>query len=180
MPIYEFYCPQNNTTYSFLAKSLSYADKTPRCPDDGGFAMQKKVSGFAFIGKAKEPSEDGPLDDIDDAKMERLMAELEKDMAGMDEENPDPKQMAHLMRKMSALTGEKLPGEMEEMMSRLEKGEDPEELEAEFGDVLDGMDDFGGGAAGEMTTAGKMRLLRNHMLGPKRDPNLYDMSEFCD
>ncbi len=176
MPIYEFYCPENNTTYSFLAKSLSYGDKTPRCPDNAAYGMQKKVSGFAFIGKAKEPSEDGPLDDIDDAKMERVMAELEKDMAGMDEENPDPKQMAHLMRKMTALTGEKMPGEMEEMIGRLEAGEDPEALEEEFGDALDGMDDLGS----EDSAAGKIRKLRRRLLGSKRDPNLYDMSEYCD
>ncbi|EDY81538.1 hypothetical protein VDG1235_1156 [Verrucomicrobiia bacterium DG1235] len=179
MPIYEFYCPENNTTYSFLAKSLSYGEKTPRCPDNAAFEMQKKVSGFAFIGTAKEPSEDGPLDDIDDAKMESVMAELEKDMAGMDEENPDPKQMAHLMRKMTSLTGEKLPGEMEEMVSRLESGEDPEALEAEYGDALDGMDELGGDGA-DMSAAGKIRQLRRRLLGSKRDPNLYDMSEYCD
>lgn len=180
MPIYEFYCPENNTTYSFLAKSLSYGDKTPRCPDNAGYSMQKKVSGFAFIGKAKEPSEDGPLDDIDDAKMEKVMAELERDMAGMDEENPDPKQMAHLMRKMSSLTGEKLPGEMEEMVRRLEAGEDPEALEEEYGDALDDMDDLDGGEGGDSSAAAKIRQLRRRLLGSKRDPNLYDMSEYCD
>jgi hypothetical protein len=176
MPIYEFYCPENNTTYSFLAKSLSYGDKTPRCPEDSSFTMQKKVSGFAFIGKAKDPADADALDDLDDAKMEKVMAELERDMAGMDEDNPDPKQMAHLMRKMTDLTGEKMPEEMSEMIGRLEAGEDPEALEEEFGDTLDGMDDLGS----EDTAASKLLTLRRRLLASKRDPNLYDMSEYCD
>ncbi len=178
MPIYEFYCPDNNKIYSFLAKSLSYQDKTPKCPENSAYKMERRVSGFAFIGKAKDPSEEDPLDDVDDAKMERVMAELERDMAGFDEDNPDPKQMAHLMRKMSDLTGQKLPGEMEEMMSRLESGEDPEALEEEFGDAIDEMgDDLGLEGA---DAASKLKRLRNKMLGPQRDPNLYDMAEYCD
>ena len=100
-----------------------------------------------------------------------MMAELEKDMAGFDEDNPNPKQMAHLMRKMASLTGEKLPGEMEEMVARLEAGEDPEQLEEEFGDALDDLDGEEGG---------RLKKLRTHLLGPKRDHKLYDMGEYCD
>jgi hypothetical protein len=175
MPIYEFYCRENHTIYSFLAKSLSFQGATPRCPANTGYSMEKRISGFAFIGKAKEPSEGG-MDDVDDAKMEGLMAELERDMAGFDEDNPDPKQMAHLMRKMSSMTGEKLPGEMEEMVRRLESGEDPEKLEEEFGDSMDDLEgDFGGEQAGE-----RIRNLRRRLMGPKKDLQLYDMSEYCD
>ncbi len=183
MPIYEFFCPENNTVYSFLAKSLAYRDKTPRCPADPAFTMQKRISGFAFIGKAKEPAADGALDDLDDAKMEKVMAELERDMAGFDENNPDPRQMAHLMRKMANLTGEKLPGEMEEMVRRLEAGEDPEALEEEYGDALEGdMGDGDFGDAGEPSeTAGaKLKRLRRRLRGPAKDPQLYDFSEYCD
>lgn len=175
MPIYEFYCQENNTLYSFLAKSLSYQNVLPRCPASANYSMEKRISGFAFIGKAKDPSEGGD-DDVDDAKMEGVMAELERDMAGFDEDNPDPKQMAHLMRKMSSLTGEKLPGEMEEMVRRLESGEDPEKLEAEFGDS---MDDLGEGVDGE-ECGERIKRLHRRLIGPKKDPQLYDMSDYCD
>ena len=47
----------------------------------------------------------------------------------MDEANPDPRQLARMMQKMSDLTGEKMPAPMLEMMARMEKGEDPEKLE---------------------------------------------------
>lgn len=182
MPIYEFFCPENNTVYSFLAKSLAYQDRTPRCPHDPAYSMKKRVSGFAFIGKAKESSDDGPMDDMDDAKMERVMAELERDMAGFDENNPDPRQMAHLMRKMADLSGEKLPGEMEEMVRRLEAGEDPEALEEEYGDALDAVGDDlpEGDPQQEESAAAKMRRLRRQLMASKRDPNLYDMAEYCE
>ena len=171
MPIYEFYCKENNTIYSFLAKSLALKDAVPKCPDNASYSMAKRVSGFAFVGKAKELSEGDPMEGMDDAKVERMMAELEKDMAGFDEDNPNPKQMAHLMRKMVSLTGEKLPGEMEEMVARLEAGEDPEQLEEEFGDALDDLDGEEGG---------RLKKLRKHLLGPKQDHELYDMGEYCD
>ncbi len=181
MPIYEFHCPENNTVYSFLAKSMAYREKTPRCPDSPDFTMRRRVSSFAVVGKAKEPSAEGGMDDLDDAKMERVMAELERDMAGFDESNPDPRQMAHLMRKMANLTGEKLPGEMEEMVRRLEAGEDPESLEEEYGDALDGdSGDVGGEGEGGETAVAKLRRLRRRMMGPKRDPQLYEFSEYCD
>ncbi len=175
MPIYEFYCRENHTIYSFLAKSLAYGAATPRCPANGGYSMEKRISSFAFIGKAKDPSEGG-MDDLDDAKMEGVMAELERDMSGFDEDNPDPKQMAHLMRKMASLTGEKLPGEMEEMVRRLESGEDPEKLEAEFGDSMDDLgEDLEGGSP-----ESRIKKLHRRLMGPKKDPQLYDMSEYCD
>jgi len=175
MPIYEFYCRENNTIYSFLAKSLALKDAVPKCPDNANYSMEKQVSGFAFVGKAKDPSEDDPMEGMDDAKMELMMAELEKDMAGFDENNPNPKHMAHLMRKMASLTGEKLPGEMEEMVARLEAGEDPEQLEEEFGDALDDLGDDLDGEEGE-----RLKKLRKNLLGPKLDPELYDMAEYCD
>ena len=96
-------------------------------------------------------------------------------MSGFNEDNPDPKQMAHLMHKMSSLTGEKLPGEMEEMVRRLESGEDPEKLEEAFGDTLD---DFGEGEEGEANSE-RIKKLHRRLMGPKKDPKLYDMSEYC-
>ena len=70
MPIYEFYCPDNNKLYSFLARTLAYRDKLPVCPDGEGFRMERRVSPFAVIGKAKEESADDPFADMDESKME--------------------------------------------------------------------------------------------------------------
>lgn len=177
MPIYEFYCPSNNKVYSFFSHSVIDQETVPRCPDDPKLPMQRSLSRFAVIGKAKEPSEGDEGGDLDDPRMEAAMAELEKEMAGMDEENPDPRQMGHLMRRMSELTGEKLPGAMEEMVGRLEAGEDPDKLEEEYGDLAD-LYDFGGegedGAPAGETRKSLLRRLRT----PRHDPQLYELRDY--
>ena len=95
----------------------------------------------------------------------------------MDEGNPDPRQLGRLMRRMMDITGEKMPEPMLEMLARMEKGEDPEKLEEEYGDVLDedSMGDFGmGKGEGEKGAAGALR----RRLPPRRDPQLYEMAEY--
>ena len=79
-------------------------------------------------------SESG-MPDVDDPRMMRAMAEMERDMAHMDENNP--KQMAQMMRKMKdLLPAGSTPKEFEIAIKRLESGEDPEKIEADMGDVL--------------------------------------------
>jgi hypothetical protein len=181
MPIYEFYCPDNHKVYSFFARSLAYGSELPRCPDGDHLRMQKCVSGFAVTGRAKEPTAADELPD--DPRMEAAMAEMEREMASMDEENPDPRKMGHLMRRMAELTGEKLPDSMEEMVGRLEAGEDPEKLEEEFGDLDDEMGGFGEdgcdtcGDAGDACTTSSKTWWRK-IRGPRRDPVLYEMTDY--
>lgn len=179
MPIYEFYCPRNNRIYSFLARSLSYSNKTPRCPENAKWKMEKLVSGFAITGRAKEKTpgtEGGP----DDPKMEQMMAEMEREFSSLgDSDNPDPKLLARAMRRMTEMTGEKAPAAMDEMLRRMEKGEDLEKLESEYGDVLDQMEEPGAAGLGE--GGGDMKSALRRLRGrPQRDATLYDMSEYCD
>ncbi|MHA3771082.1 cytochrome C [Verrucomicrobiota bacterium sgz303538] len=179
MPIYEFYCPQTNKIYSFYARSLALSGKTPRCPENPDYKMERMMSSFSFTGRAKEPSDSPAIDPAEDARMERAMMEMERDFSGMDEENPDPRALARMMRKMSDLTGEKMPATMEEMIQRMEAGEDPEKLEEEYGDALE---DFEPGAGGEgggegEGGAGKRRARRKR---PERDPTLYEMADYVD
>src|SRR5260370_35611421 len=123
MPIYEFFCPDTRKIYSFYAPNMSYAGKTPRCPDGAAYTMKKRISSFAVTGRAKEESAaPDALGDADDPRMERMMAEMERDFGGMSEENPDPRQLARMMKKMSEITGEKMPESMMEMMRRMESG----------------------------------------------------------
>lgn len=174
MPIYEFYCPDNHKIYSFLARSLAYQGKTPRCPDNRSYRLEKRISRFAFLRGVKEETADDPFAGMDDSKMEALMADMEKDMAGMDENNPDPRQMGRFMRKMTDMMGDKAPPEMREMIRRLESGEDPEKLESEFGDLMG--DENGEGGPDFFTTT--VKRLRAGLRQPVRDPKLYEMSEW--
>ena len=102
------------------------------------------------------PSEGGdPMSEMDDPKVMRAMAELERDMVHLDENNP--KHMAHLMRKMKdAMPPGTMPKELDIAIKRLEAGEDPEKIEAEMGDVFGDMEGgpAGGGAAGYSKDAG--------------------------
>ena len=177
MPIYEYYSPETNKIYSFYARSSGDQDTVPRCPDDPAAAMQKVMSGFAVTGKAREGGEDGD-ESIDDPRLEAAMAEMEREMAGMDEENPDPRQMGHLMRKMADLTGEKMPDIMEEMVGRLEAGEDPDKIEEEYGDLPE-LEEFGAGLGedGDAEQGGTKSILRR-LRGPVRDAQLYELRDY--
>ena len=96
-----------------------------------------------------------PMPDFDDPKIARAMNELERDMASMDENNP--RHMAHMMKKMKEVMPEgTIPKEMDIAIKRLEKGEDPEKIEEDMGDLLGGMlgdegdEDMGMGGMGGM------------------------------
>jgi hypothetical protein len=77
--------------------------------------------------------------------------------------------MGRMMRKMAEISGEGLDGEMEEMVRKLEEGQDPEKIEEQMGAALgegeEGMGDedgYGGGMGGGFSRP------------PSRDPQLYD------
>lgn len=148
MPIYEFACPKCRRIFSFLSKRIN-PGRQPVCPQCGNQKMAKQVSRFALSRKLAEPAASGaetggPMPDLDDPRVERAMAELERDMAHLDENNP--KHMARLMRKMKdLLPAGTAPKELETAIKRLEAGEDPEKIEADMGDVLG---DFMGGKEG--------------------------------
>jgi hypothetical protein len=89
----------------------------------------------------------------------------------MDEENPDPRQLGHFMRKMTDMMGDKTPPELREMVRRLESGEDPEKLEEQFG----GMDE---GVAGDALFSQMIKRAKASRKGPVRDPKLYEMRDF--
>ena len=171
MPIYEFFSPDTNKVYSFFARTLTQGKKTPRCPDRPGATMKRMVSRFAVTGRAVEKTSSPP--GAADSRMERVMAEMQNEMAGIDESNPDPKALGRMMRKMTEATGQPMPKEMDQMIRRMEAGEDPEKLEEEFGEAFEGMD-----LPSEEPTGGPGPT--RHPFGrPARDPALYEMSDYA-
>ena len=175
MPMYEFFCPDCNTIYTFLSRTVN-TDKKPACPQCKRPDLDRMISRFAVTGKAKEPSAgEGPegggaMPDlpIDEARMEKAMETLASQAEGIDEENP--RQAADLMRKFSELTGLKLGDKMEDALSRIEAGEDPEALEKEM-EGLDESDLFKLDGIGEGATKSKAVKKR----APMRDETLYEM-----
>lgn len=154
MPIYEFACPGCRKIFSFLSKRVN-PDRLPVCPRCGNKKMEKQLSRFAMSRKPSSAAggEGGnlPGPDLDDPRVARAMAEMERDMEHLDENNP--RHMAHVMRKMKdLLPAGAVPKEFETAIKRLEAGEDPEKIEADMGDVLgDFMGGEKGGAGGGYT-----------------------------
>ena len=191
MPIYEFYSSDTNKIYTFFARSSTYADSTPRCPDGDGCAMQKLVSGFSVTGGASKEEDsvgdlagggDDPFSGMSESQMAAAMHEMEKTVGSMDEENPDPRQMGQLMRKMAEMTGEALDEGMEEVVRKLEEGADPDELEERmgdfFGDEGDGMPGGEGESDPDMEGTGKGAKSRSLRSPPSRDPEMYELADY--
>jgi putative FmdB family regulatory protein len=133
MPIYEFYCPGCNTIYNFLSRSVT--DRVPSCPRCKTSSMSRKVSLFAVTGRAKEKgADDGPELPVDENKMEQAMSALAGEAENLKEDNP--RDAAKLMRKLSSMTGLRFGETMEQALTRMEAGEDPEKIEEDMGDMM--------------------------------------------
>ena len=144
MPIYEYQCRKCGRSASFLVRSIS-RHQPPACPKCGHPGMQRLLSRFAAI-KGGQPADADPSSgggpggrpdlpdrpDLSDA-----------DLAGMEK---NPRALGRFMRTRAAQTGEPMPAEMDEVVRRLESGEDPEQIEEGLGGLLG--DEQGGGTGG--------------------------------
>jgi len=167
MPIYEFYCADCHRVYNFFSRTID-TTKQPACPRCGRPKLERRMSRFAISGRRKETAEgEEPMPDIDEGKMEQVMEELARESEGMDED--DPRQMGRMMRKLYESSGVQLGGRMEEAIRRLEAGEDPDSLEEEFGDLLEGEEPMPGEASG------RLRGLARKLKPPEVDETIYDL-----
>lgn len=141
MPVYEFYCPDCHTIFNFFSRRVN-TEKRPPCPRCGRPELERQVSRFAISKGRQEVEGDDHMPDIDESRMERAMQALAAEAEGVDEN--DPRQAARMMRKLSEAMGTPLGSEMEEVIRRMEAGEDPDQIEADMGDLLDAEDPFGG------------------------------------
>jgi putative FmdB family regulatory protein len=165
MPIYEFYCRDCHCIYNFFSKTVN-TEKVPVCPKcENGKPLSRQISMFAVTGRASEAGEDDNLP-FDESKMEKAMAMLEREAGNINED--DPRQAADLMRKLSDMTGMELGDGMNEALRRMENGEDPDQIEAEMGSLLENEDPF-------ILSGGKGKLGRIRDLKPKKDETLYDL-----
>ncbi len=160
MPVYEFYCSECHRIFNFLSRQVN-TEKRPDCPRCGRSELERRVSLFAISRGMEEETIQG-MPDLDEEKMERAMMSLAGEMEGMDED--DPRQMAHMMRRLSESAGMDLGSGMEEAMRRLEAGEDPEKIEEEMGDLFDEENPF---------SREKIKGLRRKYVPPAQDEALY-------
>lgn len=164
MPIYEFYCADCHTVFNFLARSVN-TERRPACPRCRRPELERQVSLFAISKNRSEPAE-GDLPDLDDEKMERAMEALAGEIDGVDED--DPRQMARVLRKLYGATGLDLGPGMEEAIRRMEAGEDPDAIEEQMGDLLEGEEGLSPGV-------GNLKRIRRKVLPPAHDDTLYEL-----
>lgn len=127
MPIYEYGCYDCRKRVNIFFRSFSeVATREPTCPRCGGTQLKRLISKVAFVR-----SEESRLENLADPGS----------LSGLDEN--DPKSIARWMKKMSSEMGEDLGPEFNEVIGRLEAGEDPESIEQSMPE-LGGM---GGGAS---------------------------------
>jgi putative FmdB family regulatory protein len=166
MPIYEFYCHKCNTVYNFFSKTVN-TERIPYCPRCKRVKLKRQMSVFAKISSGRdEGGDDDPMPYMDETKMEKAMAMLAGEADKISED--DPRQAANLMRKLSETTGMKLGSAMEEALRRMERGEDPEAIEAEMGDLLESEEPFIFDGSQGKKGAKKTK--------PLVDDNLYDLT----
>jgi putative FmdB family regulatory protein len=162
MPIYEFYCPDCHMVFNFYSRRIN-TDKRPLCPRCSRTRLTRQMSPFAVVRGLKEDGESG-LPDIDETRLEKAMSALSSEAEGLNED--DPRQAAQLMRKLTKMTGLELGSGMQEALRRMEAGEDPEQIEAELGGLLEEEEPFA--AEGKRGSSPQKRA-------PRRDETLYEL-----
>ena len=188
MPIYEYHSPNTNKIYQFFSPSFLDSETVPRCPDGEKYEMEKIISGFSITGQHSDQesvslesdltSNDDPFADMESSQAKQVMSELEKSMHGLDDENPDPRQMGSMMRKICEMTGEKVDEPMEEILRKLEEGVSPDQIEENMGSILDENENLPEGNT-ESENDGKVEKKNKKIkVPPSRDPVLYDVRDF--
>lgn len=114
MPIYEYLCRKCNVIYQFFVKSAG--SPRPACPKCGARDLERVMSTFSTSRKGS-PSASSAGEDM-------------PDLSDIDEN--DPRSMARAIRHMADDMGEDLGPELDEAITRLEAGEDPEKVEREL------------------------------------------------
>ena len=129
MPIYEYRCQNCGRKLSVFWRSRADV-KPPTCRRCGSDNVLRLISRVRVAR-----SEESHLEDVADDAM----------LADLDEN--DPRSIGRWMRKMSQEMGEDLGPEFDEIVGRLEAGEDPEEIEKSMPELDDvGGSDFVGGS----------------------------------
>jgi putative FmdB family regulatory protein len=172
MPVYEFYCPDCHAIYNFFSRRVDTATQ-PVCPTCKRPHLDRRASLFAISkGRGEQADDDaaGLPPGMDEDAMMRAMASMAGELEGVDED--DPRQAARVMRRLFDAAGLKPGGAMAEMMGRMEAGEDPDQLESEYADVLDAEDPFAALTAGGVSG---LRALRRELLPPRRDERWYPL-----
>ncbi len=119
MPIYEYRCQRCGKRVSLFVRSFSAAGQAaPACPSCHSQDLRRLVSRVAVL-----TSEESRLESLADPTS----------LGDVDEN--DPRSVGRWMRRMGQEVGEDLGPEFDQVVDRLEAGQDPEEIEKDLPDL---------------------------------------------
>ena len=118
MPTYDYRCQDCRKRSAIWQAYADYGRQPVSCPHCGSANLKRLLSRVRVLR-----SEDSRLDSMADPS------------AWGDIDENDPRSMARAMRRMGDEMGEDLPDEFDEVVDRLEGGEDPEEIEKSIPDL---------------------------------------------
>lgn len=125
MPTYDYRCKSCKARFELFLTYAEYDQKKVTCPKCGSDQIVRRI-GRVRIAKS------------DDRRIEDIV-----DPSQLDGIEDDPKALGRLMRKMGEEMGEDTGPEFEEVVSRLEKGQDPEQIEKDLPELGEGLMDSG-------------------------------------
>lgn len=126
MPTYDYRCEECHHRFDIFLSYEEYDHTDVHCPKCGNSQVQRR------IGRIRIAKSGG-------GNLENLM----DDPSSLEGIEDDPRAMGKLMRQMQSELGEDVGPEFDEVVSRLEKGQAPEEIEKdmpELGDLGDNGD----------------------------------------
>jgi putative FmdB family regulatory protein len=123
MPTYEYGCRDCRKRVAIFQTYVEYGQGEVVCPNCGSRNLKRLISRVRIAR-----SEESRIENMGDPDS----------WGDIDEE--DPRAMARMMRRMGKELGEDLPPEFDEVVDRLEAGDDPEDIEGSLPDMGGGGD----------------------------------------
>ena len=120
MPIYEYHCGHCRRGFTVFQRGFGQIGEAV-CPHCGSGNARRLISRFAVLRGGEKQVED-PADPAG--------------LAGLD--GSDPVALARYARQMSKELGEEMPPEFDEVVERLESGQNPDDVEQAMGMSEDG------------------------------------------
>lgn len=127
MPVYDYRCMNCRKRFDTYMSYSEYGARAVVCPHCGSDQVQRRI-GRVRISRSEE------------SRLESF-----EDMSGLEGLEDDPRAMGRVMRKMSRELGEDMGPMFDEVVSRLEHGQSPEDIEQDLPDL----DEEAGPAAGD-------------------------------
>ncbi len=130
MPLYDYVCPDCGQRFEIFLTYKEYGKKPVACPHCKSRNVRRRVPRVR-VAKSEDSRMDSLAGDFSDPSA----------LAGLEN---DPQAMGRMMRKMGREMGEEMPPEFDEVVDRLEKGENPDDIEKSMPDLGAGPGPGGG------------------------------------